>query len=246
MLRGRPEVPARGQHHGPARRRRTHVSSPTTVHDGRGRHPARRRGEPAQPSAGHGRPRRPAPPRAAAAAAPAPRGRGRGTRTAPSCVHRVRAGETATALAVRYHAWTAELVALNRLGRGAHVYVGQRLRIPVVLSAVRKARGHGTGPEDGPDRPETAATARRAGRNADMSRAQVRDLVVRTARAHGVPSRLALAVAWQESGWQQRRVSSAGAIGVMQVLPSTGRWMRLVRRPPAAASARPTTTCSPA
>ena len=36
---------------------------------------------------------------------------------------------------------------------------------------------------------------------------------------------LALAVAWQESGWQQRRISSAGAIGAMQVLPGTARWM---------------------
>ena len=38
---------------------------------------------------------------------------------------------------------------------------------------------------------------------------------------------LALAVAWQESGWRQRRVSAAGAVGVMQVLPATGRWMSL-------------------
>ena len=38
---------------------------------------------------------------------------------------------------------------------------------------------------------------------------------------------LALAIAWQESGWQQNRLSSAGAVGVMQVLPATGRWMSL-------------------
>jgi soluble lytic murein transglycosylase-like protein len=49
--------------------------------------------------------------------------------------------------------------------------------------------------------------------------------VVKIARAHGVDPHLALAVAWQESGWQQRRISSAGAIGVMQVLPGTSRWM---------------------
>jgi soluble lytic murein transglycosylase-like protein len=42
-----------------------------------------------------------------------------------------------------------------------------------------------------------------------------------------VDPHLALAIAWQESGWQQRRRSSAGAIGAMQVLPSTGRWMTL-------------------
>ena len=46
------------------------------------------------------------------------------------------------------------------------------------------------------------------------------------AQHYGVSKSLALAIAWQESGWQQRRVSSAGAIGVMQVMPDTGRWMR--------------------
>ena len=43
---------------------------------------------------------------------------------------------------------------------------------------------------------------------------------------YDVPPKLALAIAWQESGWQQYRVSSAGALGVMQVMPDTGRWMR--------------------
>lgn len=62
-------------------------------------------------------------------------------------------------------------------------------------------------------------------RNADLSRPEVRQLVARTARAHGVPRHLALAVAWQESGWQQARLSVDEAYGVMQVLPTTGAWM---------------------
>jgi soluble lytic murein transglycosylase-like protein len=36
-----------------------------------------------------------------------------------------------------------------------------------------------------------------------------------------------LAISWQESGWQQYRRSSAGAIGAMQVMPGTGRWLSL-------------------
>ena len=59
-----------------------------------------------------------------------------------------------------------------------------------------------------------------------MTRTQVRRLVAAMARHYDVPPPLALAIAWQESGWQQRRVSSAGALGVMQVMPDTGRWMR--------------------
>jgi soluble lytic murein transglycosylase-like protein len=53
----------------------------------------------------------------------------------------------------------------------------------------------------------------------------VRRTIVTTARHHGVNPDLALAISWQESGWQQRRVSSAQALGAMQVLPSTARWM---------------------
>jgi soluble lytic murein transglycosylase-like protein len=53
----------------------------------------------------------------------------------------------------------------------------------------------------------------------------VRRVVVAAARRHHVDPHLALAIAWQESGWQQHRRSSAGAIGAMQVLPGTGAWM---------------------
>lgn len=53
----------------------------------------------------------------------------------------------------------------------------------------------------------------------------VRRLIVQEAGRFGVPPALALAVAWQESGWQQGVVSWAGAIGVMQLLPDTGEWV---------------------
>jgi LysM repeat protein len=155
--------------------------------------------------------------------------------------HTVRSGDTASGLAVRYHAWTAELIRLNHLGAGTTLRRGQVLRIPVVLSAVRAAGGH-TAKADKPAKnnhrhksslhkqvrilihAETPPTRR--WRHDEMSRTQVRRLVAAMARHYDVPPRLALAIAWQESGWQQRRVSSAGAIGVMQVMPDTGRWMR--------------------
>lgn len=141
----------------------------------------------------------------------------------------VRPGDTATGLSVRYHAWTREFVALN----GARLHVGERIRIPVVLAAARRARkaARKSAPAAAPARTRPApAAATPAGRRgwvqADLSRDQVRRLVVATARRLGVPPQLALAIAWQESGWQQRRVSSTGALGVMQVMPDTGRWMR--------------------
>ena len=56
------------------------------------------------------------------------------------------------------------------------------------------------------------------------SRAQTRQMIINTARRHGVDPRLALAVSYQESGWNQSQVSVANAIGAMQVIPSSGQW----------------------
>lgn len=131
-------------------------------------------------------------------------------------LHTVHSGDTATGLAVRFHAWTAELLALNHLRADSVLRIGRVLKIPVVNKAAR--RTHTT--------PKTHTTLRSRGwRHYRMSRVQVRHTVVRTARQHNVPATLALAIAWQESGWHQPLVSSAGAIGVMQLLPGTGTWM---------------------
>jgi len=51
-----------------------------------------------------------------------------------------------------------------------------------------------------------------------------RRLITRTAARYGVDPALAAAVGFQESSWNQRRVSPANALGVMQVVPSSGRW----------------------
>jgi soluble lytic murein transglycosylase-like protein len=59
----------------------------------------------------------------------------------------------------------------------------------------------------------------------DRDREKVRRVIAGAARHHDVDPQLALAISWQESGWQMGVVSSAHAIGAMQVLPSTARWM---------------------
>ncbi len=139
-------------------------------------------------------------------------------------VHRVKRGDTATGLAVRYHAWTRELRALNDLGRHSRLYVGRRIRIPVVVAAARRARKDRAA-TPAPRRTSRSRASGRPWAHADASRATVRSVIVRTAKRHGVNPRLALAISWQEAGWQQRRISSAGAIGAMQVMPGTGRWI---------------------
>jgi soluble lytic murein transglycosylase-like protein len=56
-------------------------------------------------------------------------------------------------------------------------------------------------------------------------RSGVRTVITEEAQRAGVPVSLALAVAWQESGWQQGVTSHMGAVGVMQVLPATADWV---------------------
>ena len=54
--------------------------------------------------------------------------------------------------------------------------------------------------------------------------ATVQALLLKFSRVYKVDPALVQALAWQESGWQQRVVSELGAIGVMQIMPGTGRF----------------------
>lgn len=56
----------------------------------------------------------------------------------------------------------------------------------------------------------------------------VRALVDRTARRYGVDPALARALAWMESGFQTNLTSSAGAWGVMQIIPPTWDFVETV------------------
>ena len=127
----------------------------------------------------------------------------------------VQPGDSLWALAERHRTTVATLPQLNALEGRPTIYVGETLRIP------QAARNQ-----------VPAATTRSAVRHraelADRqlpSPAQVKAHIVRTARAHGLDPALVLAVAYQESGFQQRVVSSHDAVGAMQVLPDTGRDM---------------------
>ena len=56
-----------------------------------------------------------------------------------------------------------------------------------------------------------------------MAMTSIPDLILAAARRYGVDPRLAVEVAIQESNLNQAAVSSAGAIGVMQLMPATAR-----------------------
>ena len=124
-------------------------------------------------------------------------------RTAPTSVprarHRVTPGESFFSIAQRYHVSPWRLARVNGLSLMATIVPGQSLGLP---------RG-----------------AHLASNGAPVDRATVRAAIDRWAAAFGVDPRLARALAWMESGFQQDVVSSAGAIGVMQLLPETWEWV---------------------
>jgi soluble lytic murein transglycosylase-like protein len=144
---------------------------------------------------------------------------------------RVRPGDTVTAIAAHYRVPVAAVVAANHLGPRAVIRIGAVLAVPVPVP--RRARPRPAAAPVVRHYPATvtAAAARHRAQLAHRrlpSKITVRMLIRRTAREIGLDPALALAVAQQESGFQQRVVSPADAVGVMQVLPATGRWLSTV------------------
>jgi len=127
-------------------------------------------------------------------------GGGGSTRSAPR-MHRVASGENLSQIAARFGVSVQALASANHLADPNLIVTGTRLRIP---------RGSSTYV------PSSVAAPRSPG---------VEGLLEHHAAQHGVDESLVKAVAWQESGWRQNVVSSAGAIGVMQVMPDTADYV---------------------
>jgi LysM repeat protein len=129
----------------------------------------------------------------------------------------VQPGDTLSAIAARAGMTLDGLAALNGLNPNDYLLIGAVLR----LGASAPASG-------------SAATTQPVGAVAEgsavgppyptperVSASQVGSI----AAADGVPSPLADAIGWQESGFNNDLVSSAGARGVMQILPGTWQWI---------------------
>ena len=126
-------------------------------------------------------------------------------------VHIVSRGSTLTHIALRHGVSVSAIVAANRIANPSLIFAGQRLVIPKTGSSATRATS----------RPQMSTSMQ----TLVARRAWMRDVLVREADRHDVPRSLVLAVAWQESGWQQKVVSHAGAVGVMQLMPGTAEWI---------------------
>jgi N-acetylmuramoyl-L-alanine amidase len=146
--------------------------------------------------------------------------------------HLVVVGDTLSEIATRYGVSQTALARANGIGASNVVMLGATLRIP---GGSGSTSGGSTSSSSAntfagrtyADSVVNAASANRnrLARRSVPSREGMRDIIASTARANGVDPALALAVSYQESGWNQRAVSVANAVGAMQVIPTTTDWI---------------------
>ncbi|MGC4944137.1 LysM peptidoglycan-binding domain-containing protein [Kribbella sp. DT2] len=141
----------------------------------------------------------------------------------------VKSGDTIGGIARRYHVSQAYLLTVNAMRSSDKIFVGKAILVPVPVPKAtpsKKKRNDTFAGRKYADHVVDAADKNRATLKSRKlpSRGQIRSTIISTSKRYGVDPELALAISWQESGWKQRVVSPANAIGAMQVIPSTGRY----------------------
>ncbi len=111
----------------------------------------------------------------------------------------VRQGDSLTAIAARYSTTVSALAAVNRINAAKPIVIGQKLRLPATTP-----------------------------RSLEPQNLDVRGVLDKWSSQLGVDSHLVRALAWMESGYQTKIVSSAGAVGVLQTLPTTRKYVENV------------------
>jgi hypothetical protein len=122
-----------------------------------------------------------------------------------TAVHVVHAGESLSSIARQHGTTVAKLARLNHLDPAHVLLIGTRLHVPRVrhVTATRTAE-------------PTASVG------------SVRALLDHWAAHYGVSVHLVRALAWMESGYNNKLVSSVGARGIMQLLPTTFHFVETV------------------
>lgn len=116
-------------------------------------------------------------------------------------IYSVKPGDSLTAIAQRNDTTVATLAKVNKLDPADALLIGTKVRLPVTTA--RRSR--------------TAAAA--------TNTLAVRASIDKWAAQYGLDAQLVRALAWMESGFQQSAVSSVGAEGVMQLLPTTWEYV---------------------
>ncbi|ASN51759.1 lytic transglycosylase domain-containing protein [Sinomonas sp. R1AF57] len=157
--------------------------------------------------------------------------------TAAGTTYTIKPGDTLYGISARLNVPIGDLLAANRLSLTSVIYPGKPLQIPGTAqpaAAVAPASSAAPQPLVGdtflgykyPDPVVASANENKRLLNAAPvpGREEMKQIIAGTARSMGVDPALALAFAYQESGFSQRAVSPANAIGAMQIVPSSGTW----------------------
>lgn len=121
-------------------------------------------------------------------------------------------GDTLFGIARRFGTTAAELVALNALSDPNLLSIGQVLRV-------------GVSPTGSPAASPTVPASLFGARASDPALVALVAPFEGWADAFGISRTLVKALGFVESGWRVDAVSSSGAVGVCQVLPSTAAWI---------------------
>lgn len=127
-------------------------------------------------------------------------------------VHRVKSGETLGTIANHYHDSLIFLAHTNKLKSINMIRIGQKLVVSVknVCSSTSKSVAVKS----------TSHVLPLAIRH-DPNRLALIPLFDKWAAANDISPSLLKAIAWQESGWRNTAISSVGARGIGQLMPST-------------------------
>ena len=158
------------------------------------------------------------------------------TAPAPAAgTYTVKPGDTLGAIASRNGVSLQSILTANNLSMNSVIYPGQKIKLSANAAPAPVATPAPIATDlvpstflgyKYPDSVVADANANKALLNSmpAPSQAEMRQIVADTARSMGVDPSLAMAFAYQESGFNQRAVSPANAIGTMQVIPSSGQW----------------------
>jgi soluble lytic murein transglycosylase-like protein len=164
----------------------------------------------------------------------------------------VRPGDTIGDIAIRHGTTVRALADANAIADPALLRPGAMLRIPDASLALPRytagapdaetyavRRGEGvieTSRHFGVD-PTALARVNGVGVNAPLSEgdellvpgrlARFNALITHVAGAVDHDARVVRAVAWVESRWRQEAISATGAVGIMQLEPSSGKWVSI-------------------
>ncbi|WP_113717490.1 LysM peptidoglycan-binding domain-containing protein [Arthrobacter dokdonensis] len=156
-------------------------------------------------------------------------------KTASGGTYVIRAGDTLSGIASRHGVGLQALASANRISVNGTIYAGKTLTIPGLSAASSSVTPIKPAAPSVPNTflhytyPDAVVADANKNLRALLAapaptRAQMKEMVARTAASMGVDPSLAMAFAQQESGFNHQVVSPANAIGTMQVIPDAGDW----------------------